>query len=144
MFETFKTIIEAGGYALADLLARIRTMYATGDLTEAQLGELTDLAREHADPEDSYAPVLERVTALERWQADVESRLAALESDTGGTGEPAPEPSDEWPEYVQPTGAHDAYHTGDRITWQGRHYTCTMDGCVWSPTDYPQAWKEEA
>ena len=142
MFETFKTIIEAGGYALADLLARIRTMYATGDLTEAQLGELTDLAREHAHPEDSYAPVLERVTALERCQADVESRLTALETGTGTA--PDPEPSDEWPEYVQPTGAHDAYHTGDRITWQGRHYTCTMDGCVWSPADYPQAWKEES
>lgn len=50
---------------------------------------------------------------------------------------------EEWPEFVQPTGAHDAYNTGDKITFNGEHYVCTMDGCVWSPSEYPQGWEKQ-
>lgn len=49
---------------------------------------------------------------------------------------------DEWPEFVQPTGAHDAYNTGDKVTYNGAHYVCKTDGCVWSPDDYPAAWEK--
>lgn len=45
------------------------------------------------------------------------------------------------PEWVQPTGAHDAYNTGDRVTFEGAVYESVMDGNTWSPTEYPQAWK---
>ena len=48
------------------------------------------------------------------------------------------------PRPMQPTGAHDAYHVGDKITYNGKHYTCLMDGCVWTPDAYPQGWREEA
>lgn len=48
---------------------------------------------------------------------------------------------EEWPEFVQPTGAQDAYNTGDKVTFQGQHYICKMDGCTWSPADYPVAWE---
>ena len=50
---------------------------------------------------------------------------------------------DEWPEWRQPTGAQDAYNTGDKVTFEGKHYISTMDGNVWSPKDYPQAWEEQ-
>lgn len=40
------------------------------------------------------------------------------------------------------TGEHDAYHVGDKITYNGKHYTCIYDGCVWTPDAYPQGWKE--
>lgn len=59
------------------------------------------------------------------------------------SGEPE-EPADKWPEYKQPTGAHDAYRVGDKITYNGKHYTCIYDGCVWAPDAYPQGWREEA
>lgn len=52
---------------------------------------------------------------------------------------------DEWPEFVQPTGAHDAYHKGDKITYKGKRYICTAaDGVavVWDPDTYPDYWKE--
>lgn len=52
--------------------------------------------------------------------------------------------TDEWPEFVQPTGAQDAYKTGDKITFNGKHYICKMDGCAYSPTDYPGGWTEQA
>lgn len=61
-----------------------------------------------------------------------------------GSSTDTEEPADEWPEYVQPTGAHDAYHIGDKITYNGKHYTCIYDGCVWTPDAYPQGWREEA
>lgn len=50
---------------------------------------------------------------------------------------------DEWPEFVQPTGAHDAYNTGDKITFNGERYVCKMDGCTWSPQDSPAAWEKQ-
>lgn len=40
---------------------------------------------------------------------------------------------EEWPEWVQPTGAHDAYNTGDKVTYNGSHYVCTMDANVYAP-----------
>lgn len=51
---------------------------------------------------------------------------------------------DEWPEWRQPTGAQDAYNTGDKVTYNGKHYICLIDGNVWSPSEYPQGWEEQA
>lgn len=146
MYTIVKGVIEQGRFELADLLAKIDTEWVLSALTSEEREELVELAREAADPEASLAPVVERVTALEEWRRSVESRLAALESgggQGGGTegGETDPEPADEWPDYVQPTGAHDAYHVGDKITWQGKRYTCKMDGCVWDPGAYPAGWE---
>ena len=51
---------------------------------------------------------------------------------------------DEWPEFVQPTGAHDAYHKGDKVTFNGKHYISLIDANVYSPTAYPAGWQEQA
>lgn len=57
--------------------------------------------------------------------------------------EPAePDTGDTYPEWVQPTGGHDAYNTGDRVTYNGRVYESTMDGNTWSPDAYPQGWED--
>lgn len=48
----------------------------------------------------------------------------------------------EIPEWVQPTGAQDAYNTGDKVRYEGKVYESTIDGNVWSPTDYPQGWQK--
>ena len=53
------------------------------------------------------------------------------------------EENDAPPEYVQPTGGHDAYNTGDLVTFNGNIYKCVIDNCVWSPTDYPQGWEKQ-
>lgn len=47
--------------------------------------------------------------------------------------------------WQQPTGAHDAYDTGDRVLYpdaDGKVYESTIDGNVWSPEAYPQGWRE--
>lgn len=57
-----------------------------------------------------------------------------------------PKPGDEWPEYVAPTGAHDAYYNGDKVTFKGKHYTCIAPvgtACVWDPDTYPAYWSKE-
>ena len=48
---------------------------------------------------------------------------------------------DEWPEFVRPTGAHDAYAKGAKITYRGKHYVSLIDGNVWPPDEYPQGWQ---
>lgn len=56
-----------------------------------------------------------------------------------------PEPGDgeeDIPAFVQPTGAYDAYQTGDRVTYNGHIYESTINNNVWSPDTYPQGWTE--
>ena len=50
---------------------------------------------------------------------------------------------EEWPEWVQPTGAHDAYNTGDKVTYNGKRYVSLIDANVYSPGDYPAGWEEQ-
>lgn len=43
------------------------------------------------------------------------------------------DPSDEWPEWRQPTGAHDAYARGDKVSHNGKHWISDLDANVWEP-----------
>lgn len=47
------------------------------------------------------------------------------------------------PEYVAPTGGHDAYQPGDLVTFEGEVYKCVTANCVWSPADYAAAWEKQ-
>lgn len=40
---------------------------------------------------------------------------------------------EEFPEWVQPTGAHDAYNKGDKVTHNGVKYVSDVDANVWEP-----------
>ena len=46
--------------------------------------------------------------------------------------------------WVQPTGAHDAYQTGDVVSFEGRVYRSTINRNVWSPSAYPRGWEKVA
>ena len=43
--------------------------------------------------------------------------------------------------WQQPTGAHDAYNTGDIVEYKGTLYKSLIDGNVWAPDAYPQGWE---
>ncbi|MCB6569461.1 hypothetical protein LI142_08105 [Eubacterium limosum] len=144
MYEIVKSVIESGRYELSDMLKKINTLWVQNELTEEQKKELEALAREKAIPENSYAGLQEQIDKLydsisnvTAAISDLTDRVTILE----GGEPPAPPEPEEWPEYVQPTGAHDAYNTGDKITYKGQHYICKMDGCVWNPSDYPAGWE---
>lgn len=63
----------------------------------------------------------------------------AVEELGGAITEPEIPVAEEYPEYKQPTGAHDAYNMGRKVTFNGKKYICKLDGCVWSPAEYPSA-----
>ena len=71
------------------------------------------------------------------------SALKETVEELGGTiTNPEIPVAEEYPEYVQPTGAHNAYKIGDKITFNEKKYICKLDNCVWSPSEYPAAWEE--
>ena len=47
---------------------------------------------------------------------------------------------DEFPEWVQPTGAQDAYQKGDKVSHNGKHWISDVDSNVWEPGVY--GWSE--
>lgn len=47
-----------------------------------------------------------------------------------------------YPVWSQPTGAHDAYNTGDIVDYNGKLYESLMDGNIYSPEVHPAGWKE--
>lgn len=56
--------------------------------------------------------------------------------------EPTPDPGPEtYPEWVQPSGSHDAYNTGDIVMYNGTAYRSLIDGNTWAPDAYPQGWE---
>ena len=50
------------------------------------------------------------------------------------------EPGEEWPEWIQPTGAQDAYANGDKVSHNEKHWVSGYDNNVWEPGVY--GWTE--
>lgn len=46
-----------------------------------------------------------------------------------------------YPVWSAPTGAHDAYNTGDIVNYNGTLYKSLIDGNVYSPEAYPAGWE---
>ena len=62
------------------------------------------------------------------WQPDVTPALWVIVS------------LEEWPEWIQPTGAHDAYAKGDKVTHNSKKWTSDVDANTWEPGVY--GWTE--
>lgn len=45
-----------------------------------------------------------------------------------------------YPVWSRPSGAHDAYNTGDIVNYNGTLYISLIDGNTWSPDAYPAGW----
>lgn len=50
------------------------------------------------------------------------------------------DPAIEWPDWVQPVGATDAYVQGAKVSHNGKHWTSDVDNNVWEPGVY--GWTE--
>ena len=66
------SILKMGNYKLADMEFRIKKLFVTGDLTEAEMVELLDMAAEYAD--DNYQVNVADILA------DLEERISRLEA----------------------------------------------------------------
>ena len=67
-------------------------------------------------------------TSQSDWTPDITSALWKVTS------------LDEWPEWIQPTGAHDAYHAGDKVSHNEKHWISDIDTNIWEPGVY--GWSE--
>lgn len=126
MYEILKEVITSKRYELTDMLRKIDTLWAQGDLDDEQRTELIALAQGNADMEQEVN-MLAKLKELER-------RVRALEESDGA------EPGEGYPDYV----AGKWYYNGDKITFEGVKYKCIApDGvvCVWSPKEYPVYWE---
>ena len=81
---------------------------------------------------DKLYKVLQNHISQSDWTPDTASSLFVEISD----------PNIEYPEFVQPNGAHDAYAKGSKVTFEGKHYISLIDANVYSPTAYPAGWQE--
>ena len=52
------------------------------------------------------------------------------------------DPAQEWPEWIQPTGAHNAYAQGAKVSHNGKHWVSNVANNVWEPGVY--GWTEQA
>lgn len=68
-------------------------------------------------------------TSQDNWAPDTAVSLWVAISD----------PAEEWPQWKQPTGAHDAYPKGAKVTHNGKRYTSNVDNNTWEP---PTQWTE--
>ena len=68
-------------------------------------------------------------TSQDDWTPDTAVSLWVAVSD----------PAEEWPQWKQPSGAHDAYPKGAKVTRNGKRYTSNVDGNTWEP---PTQWTE--
>lgn len=69
-------------------------------------------------------------TSQENWTPDAAASLWAEIAD----------PSEEWPKWAQPIGAHDAYSAGAKVSHSEKKWTSDLDNNVWEPGVY--GWTE--
>ena len=74
---------------------------------------------------------LQSHTAQADWTPDVSVSLWVRVDD----------PSIEWPEWRQPTGAQDAYAKGAKVSHNDKHWISDVDNNVWEPGGY--GWSEQ-
>ena len=72
---------------------------------------------------------LQSHTSQDDWMPDTAVSLWVAVSD----------PAEEWPQWKQPAGAHDAYPKGAKVTHNGKRYTSNVDANTWEP---PTQWTE--
>lgn len=126
MYDVIRDVINSRRYVLADMLHKIDTLWAQGDIDDDQRTALIALAQGNAD-------TAQEVNVLAKLE-ELEQRVRSLE-ESGGA-----EPEEEYPDYV----AGKWYYNGDKITFESGKYKCIAPAgvvCVWSPTEYPPYWE---
>lgn len=134
-------------YDLEEMIkARLPELLVRGLISTEEYDELVVKAKENASAK--YASIEEQLqilaTELESLKAEniqLKNRISELE----GT-EPEEPTVNEYPLWKQPTGAHDAYYTGDKMTYtDGNKYESIAPGgygVTYGPDVLPEMWKK--
>lgn len=134
-------------YDLVEMIkVRLPELLVRGLISTEEYDELVVKAKENASAK--YASIEEQlqtlVTELESLKIEItqlKNRISELE------GTESEEPTvNEYPTWKQPTGAHDAYYTGDKMTYtDGNKYECTAPegyGVTYGPDVLPEMWQK--
>ena len=139
MYNIFKTVIQTKKFELAQMLKKIDEKWIDDTITDEQRRELSDLARSNANPENSYANIQEQINALLKEIKVLKDEIDLIKGNKN-------ENKEDYPEYKQPLGAHDAYKQGDKISHKGTKYICVAPSdtvVVWGPKVMPNYWQEQ-
>lgn len=114
-------------------------------VTLAESGAIDDVtATEHADVFAEWEPnVAYAIGNMRKYDEKLYKCVQAHTSQADWTPDKTPalwtkagDPAEEWPEWSQPIGAHDAYMTGDKVSHNDGHWISTVDNNVWEPGVY--------
>ena len=118
-------------------------------VTMAEAGSIDPVtAAEHADLFAEWAyPIAYTVGQIRRYNGTLYKCVQAHTSQADWAPPAAPslwsltaDPTEEWPEWIQPIGAHDAYDLGAKVSHNGKHWTSDVAANVWEPGVY--GWTE--
>lgn len=81
--------------------------------------------------EDKFYKVLQNHKSQADWTPDTASGLYVE----------IPDPSIEYPEWKLPTGAHDSYNIGDKVTYENKKYISKINGNTTVPGSDDRYWE---
>lgn len=118
-------------------------------VTLAEAGQIDAVtAGEHAELFEEWKyPITYKVDQLRQYEGKLYKCISEHTSQEDWTPDTAvslwiaaSNPAEEYPEWSQPVGSHDAYSKGDKVTYNGKHWISDVDGNVWQPDVY--GWTE--
>ena len=141
-----------GGELILQNMDRIESVNAAQSIAFVTLAEAGSIdgvtAAEHPDLFSPWAyPVAYETGNIRRYGDRLYRCIQAHTSQADWTPDSAvslwaaiSDPDEEWPEWSQPIGAHDAYGAGDKVSHNGKRWTSNIDSNVWEPGEY--GWTE--
>ena len=138
-----------------EMQQEVKTLNAAAGITFVVMAEAGQIdavtAAEHADLFTSWACPVDYKTGQIRRYTD--GKLYKCLQDHTSQADWTPpaavslwaavaDPAEEWTEWSQPLGAHDAYGAGDKVSHNGKHWISDIDGNVWEPGVYGWTVKE--
>ena len=124
-------------------LVATRKLIRVDELTEDELNDMIHIYDEYQvnypyikedrfHYEGKLYEVIQAHTSLENWKPN---ELPALYKEVM--------PKQVVPNWVKPTGSHDAYKIGNKVIFEGHVWVSKIDNNTWSPTEYPTGWNKE-
>lgn len=109
----------------------VATVFPAWEVNHAYaVGDIVSYSENSAGDPQLYKVVQNHTSAAE-WTPDATASLYdAIGLDDSG-----------YPVWSRPSGAHDAYNTGDVVNYNGALYRSKIDGNTWSPEEYPDGWE---
>lgn len=137
-YDIIKTHIANGGYKLEEMRSKITQMFLLRELDETQMYELLAMAASNASVDAERPELIKLIDALAENIAKLESRIAALESNSEAGSEDSGEENNgeqaEYPEWKPWDGISKDYTKGAIVSYNGELWVSVFDGQnVWQP-----------